>query len=1251
MKKFVFITLLFFSFQLFAQKHTGEWDLFLKNKRKEALNMLTKKKASKKDLEAWILEQFIKESMGEYKRDSLFHQNFVKFKDYPYYLFALWNDEFIFSDYLSNGFNNKMYANLNWYYKQNIQKPVALSYALKYLKAITELYYNNPKLHDSLLHSIPTLNKWQYCGTFENLNDSGINIAYPPEKTAYSEKDFNANSNGKLNWYVPKKDTEIYWFFVNHTIYGSGINYAQSFVESPVEQDVYLRLGIGKAAKVWVNDVLIFEKTEDRITDLDAYTLKVHLSKGVNRILLKTTNDSYTYFIVRITDREGNSIDNLTYSDQYKDYHKATVEEVAPELQENEFEAFFQQKINQNPDNVFYKILLAKTYLRNSKGQKAEKILDKLLEKYPKSTYLRKMLSKAYFKSEHDDKAVKLLKNIENDDPDSFIAISRKLADSRKLLRKDVEEMNAFFDKVRKLTDHPVILGLCDLLSAARQGDQNKLKDEVDKLIDFAMKNGYIKLVTSYAGIKARMFDSQDEQIALLKKINENYFYTPAYYDLIKIYEKRNDNDKVLELYKALEEKFPATNSYKHDIADKYITLQEYDQALPYVKASLKNFPYDFNAMQKQGVIYQLTGKKKQAVKWFKKSLSHNSGNFSLRKRIDDLLNREDPLKEFFPSEAYAYIQQNRGKKENSNHDLKILLDEIDVQLFDEGGYRYRGIFIYEVNSQQGIEKLKEYELNITGNYQIYKSEIVKPDGSIVPADRSNTSLVFKDLAIGDVVYIDYDAIVTSTGRFYKDITDSDLFDGIYPSVKTVFRLVVPQDGVLYHKELNGDVPFNKKHKKKLVIYQWIDENIKAMPPEEAYMPDGNEVSRVVFVSTIDSWQKIANWYADLSSMSIKYDNVVNKTFDEIFPEGYEHLTENERAKKIYDYIAENINYSYVDFRQSGQIPQKPSKVIDTKLGDCKDLSTLFLTMGRKAGLNVNLVLVKTNDYGRNSLVLPSRAFNHAIVRLTIDGQVQYLELTDKYLPYKSLPVSLLGACALEIPYDKDDNLNKSLIHLDDLNQTKTVLQTDVVYDIYKDKQEISIKITSQGRMNSALNQMLDEKNEDILKKNITRYFEDFDKLDLDLISYKIIQKDPKKQKTIFEAKFTVNDKMQSFGSSKIFKLPLQLKPYTSDLVNLNNREYPIVYAYYENVDEYISHYQINLKDGGKFIEIPENVDLKYKGHAYRENFKIDNQGTLQVDIDAQTPIKNISPEEYPAFKKYVKEALKAMDVLIGFKK
>jgi hypothetical protein len=69
-----------------------------------------------------------------------------------------------------------------------------------------------------------------------------------------------------------------------------------------------------------------------------------------------------------------------------------------------------------------------------------------------------------------------------------------------------------------------------------------------------------------------------------------------------------------------------------------------------------------------------------------------------------------------------------------------------------------------------------------------------------------------------------------------------------------------------------------------------------------------------------------------------------------------------------------NFTLRFVDFKQSG-FPQKPAKTISSKLGDCKDFSTLCNLCKKSRFVEFGFGL--TSDYGKKTLLLQSQNFNH----------------------------------------------------------------------------------------------------------------------------------------------------------------------------------------------------------------------------------------------------------------------------------
>ncbi len=702
---------------LYAQSYQKDWENLLMNNRKTVLERAKKINDKHTNIEGLLLKQTALAENGIfYKTDKDFLKNFVKKQDFEYYLYAFWKDPFLFQD--ESRLNNFKFERISFLEKQTLKKPqiynsVNYSYAMS-----AKLLGNDYDAYVKSESKIDAVRDWQFCGVFENLNNSGINTPYPPEKKAYSKEPFNANSNGRVNWFnIPATGhKEAYQTFYNYSEYGNGINYAQSFVTVNDDTDAYVRLGAKAAIKVWADDVLIFEQDRDRKTDLDAYTIKIHLPAGTHRILVKTTNDSEGYFILRLTDAQGRGLKNLTYSATYKPYMKADSSVIRPELLPNEFETYFEQKVKEYPDNVFYQYALIKTYLRSFKANKAQKVLSDLMKKYPKSSMLRLLQTQINDILDESNKNKEIFENIKNDDPDYYFVQLLKLSKPQKMFRKDIKEMEKDLEKIKKSTDQPVIHYTVELFKYLKLQDINKIREVIDRLTEFTQKNGYLSGLIQFSGYYAQLFKMNDKTEKILQDVIKRYpYYSPAYTNLIDLYSDENKDKKVQALYDKLLEKNPMNLDGYFNFARYLYKKQKPSKALPYAEKALKLFPYSFSTMELKGEILQQLNKKREAIRWYEKALQHNSADMDLRDKLFALKGITDPLKKVAKDEKaiYDYIKKNRGKEHKDEYGIHLLYRQINYLVYSEGGYKKRSISVYEVTSSKGAEQHKEYNLGL----------------------------------------------------------------------------------------------------------------------------------------------------------------------------------------------------------------------------------------------------------------------------------------------------------------------------------------------------------------------------------------------------------------------------------------------------------------------------------------------------------------------------------------------------------
>jgi hypothetical protein len=320
-------------------------------------------------------------------------------------------------------------------------------------------------------------------------------------------------------------------------------------------------------------------------------------------------------------------------------------------------------------------------------------------------------------------------------------------------------------------------------------------------------------------------------------------------------------------------------------------------------------------------------------------------------------------------------------------------------------------------------------------------------------------------------------------------------------------------------------------------------------------------------------------------------------------------------------------------------------------LGDCKDVSTLFVALSEYAGLKSNLVLVSTNDNGFNSMRLPSRDFNHCIVQTKIDNKVVFLELTDKYLPYRMLPASLYKANALVISFDKKENETSKLINIPFDDSVQNIMKTSSVITL-DDKSKVFVNThTIEGATKSYYNELFsDATTKDIRDKEIEKgYNKQLQKI-VSLQSVKLISNETFDKKLTYETKFSINENLQKVGALKITEIPFIDKVYTRDIIASDNRKYDINYFNYENNNKYESEVILNIPEGKKFSEIPESKTFSFKNQNYTLHFELIKNNSLKINREVTILWDNIKPNDYLEYKKFVEEVIAAEEQIVGFK-
>jgi predicted Zn-dependent protease len=1239
---------LFVPFLLIANDYEEAWRALHQNDRKKAKELLKQAMGNPQTaVDAYLTWIFLQEFEGKDNEITDFADKLYGKVDNPNpYLFALWFNQAVLGDY------GKKTKSHHLAILDRILKDPAINGSMKasahYVKAMHHLFGNDFDKAAQEYAKVGGVENWQFVGPFDNLSGSGFQKSFGPLEHPEATATFTSSGNAQIKWFTPPYQNKDGWTFpYSHFRYNTAILYGQTFVNAPSDMKVLLNAGASGTLKVWVNDELVITESKERVTELDCFKQYVQLKKGYNRLLVQLgyVDNSFPNYIIRFTDDQFNPIPNLGFSNQNQSYTKVTNQSTATPVK-HFAEAYFENKIKAEPNNYIHYLLLAQTYLRNKKVAEARKIVETALQKDPENSLIRLLRIQCLLKEENRTIAMQEIERIKEKDPLCLLTYElniQRLMNEEKYdeALKELDNEEKLFGKSANSIETRIRLygeqkKMEDLIKLIREAYE-KYPDEPDfaqymfSLNKNAMKNakGALKVYEDF------------------KKKNYNY---NIYKTLCEEYIEQGMGEKGLQILQQLYKTFPYDPDLAVDVARYYFNKQDYKKALEYCNQSLQLAPYVSSFWDNLGVIYEQLGQKKEAIEAYNKALYYDRNRFSARTKLRTLQNKPDIYKAFPETDAYELIKKANVSK-HQEHNYYYLLDEKYTIIYSEGATEEYVNMVIKINNEKGIDAWKETSIGYNDNNQnllIEKAEVVKPNGSKVPAEKNGNDIVYAGLEAGDAIILKYKIQHFSWGRLGKEHWDKFVFNAFVPTEQTRYCLLASKNIKFNHKVINSTIQPNVSDFEDFKLYTWQLSNLAAFK-EEPYMPPLQDVGAVLHISTLTSWSEIADWYRDLVTEAMENDYEVKEKFNELFPAGKKY-SNREKATLIYDYITHNIRYSSVSFRQSAFTPQKPSKTITTRLGDCKDLSTLYVALAGMAGLKANLMLVDTRDRGAKNMVFPSVEFNHCIVKLYIDDKEYYIELTDNNLPFGSMPNNLNNALSLVIPGAGEKATNADLQPIKSLYRTRDKIARTINVSVDETDMKIKVVAKRMGALTSStrdqyLSLSADKQREE-MEKTISSSYKG--NVKVQEISFKGL--DELVDSVIYNYTYSVKNEVVEVGEMKMLKIPFTDVIATVDNFSLDKRQFPVEYWSYENTDEYETVIHLEAPKGKQFIEIPKDQSFTFRNNRYSIQFIKKQPDKLTIVRKASLQRDNISPAEYSEFLNFFNQIVKVESKYVVFK-
>lgn len=1111
-------------------------------------------------------------------------------------------------------------------------------------RLITHYLYAADK-KNSLKHlkKVSAYKNWLMLGPFDNVMNSGYDKDFGVLAKPELDAKFTSKYGADISWFESPIETDDCYMFKYKSIYASNsILYAQSFIEADEEQEVILKLGYSGSLKVWINDTEIYREPERRNTEMDYFQFKCTLNKGFNRVLIQLGDyeKDHANFVMRISDTSHNLLE-LPQSTKPQPYTK--------ELKKVEqLPNFAIESLTQKAENdILYQFLLANAYLRSGELNNAEDILLSVQKERPKNYFFLRNLILLYKESGQTTNQNKYYDLFQENYPEDIDILENKIDEFAK--ESDKVKLKEYVKNY--LSKYPNYYNELSYRIAIGNLDQDN--ELVLRLIDslyHSFPDDYQALSAKY-NIEKNYYSKPKEANRILEKYLEKNYSASITSELASNYLEEGMIDKAISQLRKKIELIPTDyESYKNII--NILTRQsKYDKAIDLCNVIIENRPSDYATLKDLAVLYKFKNDDKSALKYYEQALQYYPFSFDTNEKIRELKGQTiavDLIPELEPAEIIKEFEANFTPTVKKSYE--IVIENKSVIVFKSKSRGERHSYILKLNDDSALEYWQKINYSAGSNMEVSidEAKTIKKSGETIDAERNNGELVFTNLEIGDYIYVSSTEKQYSGGKSTLFISDRFTLNSSYPYYKVDYNLFL-EDGLSIQKkiindEMKPEITTVEGFKK----YNWSKTNPMIVKEESNQIPF-NDISQRIHISLDQTWSDIVQWYSDLTTHQAAPDYTIKKITEDLF-EG-KNLTDGDKARTIYDFVCKNIQYSSIDFRQSGFIPQKASKIYNSKLGDCKDVSTLYVSLARSVGLESNLVLINTSDNGTRDVILPSLNFNHCIVKVYLDEGDTYLELTDPNLPFGHLYPYHIGATILEIPpHNVSDDAK--LEALQSNQKYKNGIERNSVVNIQKDfKMNVAMNTEKIGTLASgtcnAYYDLDDKERKDKLKKLLSNRF----KSTMAIKNLDFQSLEPRNDLAKYSYDVTVDNDVLKLGSFGAVKVPFSDLLIEMKIFEEEEREYDFNFIYYETADYYNETIEINLDPSFTLMEVPKDIHLSYNDFTYDLTFKQLGEQKLIVERKYKVNRENIKAKDFLAFRAFMEQVHEAENAHLLFQR
>ena len=360
------------------------------------------------------------------------------------------------------------------------------------------------------------------------------------------------------------------------------------------------------------------------------------------------------------------------------------------------------------------------------------------------------------------------------------------------------------------------------------------------------------------------------------------------------------------------------------------------------------------------------------------------------------------------------------------NKGAVVVLDSTSFRLRSNQGARLFKRRVVRVDRESGREHAEFY---IVDNKFIKTKKVAglvrNADGKVVRKLKKK-DVERGPLYAGYVLYSDttYQRFTLghSTYPYEVEYSYEQRFDSLFfwpdwrpqkrvPVVRSVYE-VLNEGSIAFEFHAKGDAPEPVGGRHRLT---WMLEDLDAQSeeteePEVFFAPVQFTLGE--YPGRMDSWNGLAKWYDRIAKARYASSPELSQKVQQLTDGSVSH---REKVVRLYNFLRDQTRYVAISIGVGGWQPHGALETFKSKYGDCKDLTTLMITMLKEAGIKAYPALTRTRDRGPLTTEFPSSQFNHLIGFVPLAADTIWLECTTDYVPAGDLPGSVEGCEVLVV--------------------------------------------------------------------------------------------------------------------------------------------------------------------------------------------------------------------------------------------